>query len=166
MKSIALIVFFLTSLSPPLQAELGNLSSVASTKYKYLGFIPLFEATYSTRLENKNDDRLGEFSKSLKFVYKRKITKKQLIQAADKILNKSYNQSELSTISKELEAINALYENVTVGDELKLFYQPDKGTTLFRNDKPLKTIAGSDFHKIYFSIWLGPDSPFSFEPID
>ena len=58
-------------------------------------------------------------------------------------------------IARHLEL--CYFRDVGAGDRYALTYQPDIGTTLSLNGEPLGTIAGSDFARAYFGIWLGDE---------
>ena len=48
-----------------------------------------------------------------------------------------------------------------------LRYDPTRSTTaLVKNGELVTEISGDKFQRIYFSIWLGPDSPFDFQPVN
>lgn len=144
----------------------ATLTPVSQARYKHFGIFHLFDATYSTEVTNRSAEPLGDFPKSLRFVYKRKLTRQQLIDAANKILPKANDPATLRSISSRLNTINEAYVDVNQGDSYTLTYSPQKGTTLSLNGLDLATIAGSDFQAVYFSIWLSTRSPFAFRPID
>lgn len=48
-------------------------------------------------------------------------------------------------------------EAITEGNIFELFYVPGKGVETYKNGKLLTTIAGIDFKKALFGIWLGGD---------
>ena len=48
-------------------------------------------------------------------------------------------------------------EDIKTGDVYDLIYQPEKGCTLFKNNKSVVTIKGLDFKKALFGIWLGEE---------
>ncbi len=143
-----------------------SLMPLSKASYRYLGFVHLFDATFFAKAPEARHKPLGDFQKSLEFVYKRSISRKQLIAAADKMLLDFHDISVLESISNRLDQINNAYLDVQKGDSYLLCYDPEQGTTLSLNGDPLITIPGSDFQEIYFSIWLSPRSPFKFQPID
>jgi Chalcone isomerase-like len=46
--------------------------------------------------------------------------------------------------------------NVEPGQSITAIYSPKQGTTFYFDGKPLAKIAGSDFSKAFFGIWLDP----------
>ena len=84
-----------------------------------------YQATFRASSEANFQDPLGNFPKELEFVYARNLKREQLIEAADKILNKTYSESELQKIEDQIGAINEAYEDVRPGDRYTLRYDPD-----------------------------------------
>lgn len=140
---------------------------ISAQEFRFAGLFKVFQATFRASPEANVQDPLGDFPKELEFVYARKLKREQLIEAADKILRKTYTESELQKIGPQIAAINEAYKDVRPGDRYALRYDPEKRTTaLLRNGQLVKETPGEDFQRIYFSIWLGPDSPFDFQPIN
>ena len=160
--SIVLILAF-ASLGYANQAELAKVGAI---QYRHFGFIPVFDATFRAAPDRAIADPLGEYQKELEFQYARKIPRETLIQAAEKILRRNRSAEELESIAARIEALNESYRDVGPGDRYTLRYEPGLGTSLLRNGQLKQRIPGDDFHRIYFSIWLGPDAPFEFVPTD
>ncbi|QXD34000.1 chalcone isomerase family protein [Candidatus Pelagisphaera phototrophica] len=59
--------------------------------------------------------------------------------------------------------MNAAYRDVRRGGRYTLRYDPGKGTSLLLNGDVLQEVPSEDFHRIYSSILLGPESPFRLE---
>lgn len=142
----------------------AELKELSSTRYKLSGLFHVFDATFRAPLDATNRDPLDEFPKELEFEYARKIGSEQLVGAAEKILRKSVPPAKLAEIESRIEALNAAYRDVGRGDRYTLRYEPGKGTSLLLNGTVLHETPGDDFHRIYFSIWLGQDSPFNLRP--
>ena len=46
-------------------------------------------------------------------------------------------------------------------------YDPEsQSPALLKNGQLVTEPSGDEFQRIYFSIWLGPESPFGFQPIN
>ena len=143
-----------------------ELRDVAAQEFRFAGLFKVFQATFRASSDASIQDPLGEFPKELEFVYARKLKREQLIEAADKILKKTYSETELKTIAEQIDAINAAYEDVRPGDRYTLRYDPEnQATALLKNGQLVTETVGDEFQRIYFSIWLGPKSPFDFQPI-
>lgn len=166
----ALLFIFWASLAFTLETSASTTESelpiVATTNYRYLGIYPIFEAELAMEPENYQRDALGNVSKSLHFTYSRNISSEKLVAAADKILKHNNSQDSLGSISEHLSKINAAYLDVKKNDRYTLKYSPASGTSLLLNGDHLVNIEGEDFHRIYFSIWLSPESPFDFKRVN
>ena len=99
---------------------------------------------------------LEDVPKRLEIAYLRSIDKSDLIQAAESHLTRHFKPAELAAIRERLDQMNGLYASVKPGDRYALTYLPGRGCALERNGKELGCIAGDDFARIYFDIWLGP----------
>lgn len=129
-----------------------------TASYQYL-FWKLYEAALYMPREVAGEDVLKDDTpRALKIVYEREITAEQLVKSGTKILEKNFSARQLAAIQEGLDEINRAYQNVNEGDSYELIYSPDTGTSLILNGDSLCTIPGKDFAKIYFSIWLGPNS--------
>jgi len=145
-------------------AKTSELTDLSSIRYRASGIFHVFDATFRAPRNAADLDPLGEFPKELEFEYARKISGEQLIKAADRILEKSAPQDALAEVRPLIEALNAAYRDVGRGDRYTLRYEPGKGTSLLLNGELIHETPGDNFHRIYFSIWLGPDSPFNLRP--
>ncbi|MFO0727502.1 MAG: chalcone isomerase family protein [Myxococcota bacterium] len=65
----------------------------------------------------------------------------------------------LESMKGKVDQLLKLMSDVKVGDELALSYVPDKGTVVELKGKERGVIAGADFAKALFSIWLGASPP-------
>jgi len=123
-------------------------------KKRYLIF-DLYMAAFYLQPEVKDiDGVLSESKKKLVFRYLRDFNGSDVIEAADKILQ-SNPELDLSTLKSRLDEINLAYgPGIKEGDIFELEYEPSRGTILRKNGAELKIIAGADFCKAYFGIWL------------
>jgi len=72
----------------------------------------------------------------------------------------------LNRIEEQIAAINDAYEDVDRGDRYTLRYDATRrARALVKIGELVTEIPGDEFQRIYFSIWLGPESPFDFQPI-
>jgi len=63
------------------------------------------------------------------------------------------SETSRSAWGKKLDVI---FPDVTSGSSLTAIYVPGRGTVFLNNGKPTGEIAGDDFAKAFFSIWLDP----------
>ncbi len=162
LKSTFLGVALLATFASPLPAT--EFADVAQTRYKFAGLFHVFDATFRTQSVFAQEDPLGNFPKELEFEYARRISSEQLIEAAEKILVRNTPEATLAAIAPQINEINDAYQDVNRGDRYTLRYEPGVGTSLLRNDEFVWQTPGEKFQRVYFSIWLGPDSPFDLKP--
>lgn len=61
----------------------------------------------------------------------------------------------LAPLAERIESFIAVFrEKIDKEDVFEFVYAPGGGTTISKNGKPVKTIAGLDFKKALFGIWL------------
>ena len=110
-------------------------------------------ALYAPSGTNSIDAILADVPKSLVLHYHRNIKKEWMIKASrDRIKKNSENNS--TDLESRLVQLDSAYQNVKKGDRYELRYEPEIGTSLILNGKLQSTIAGVDFQKAFFGIWL------------
>ncbi len=67
--------------------------------------------------------------------------------------------SELPALKERIEAFKALMTDMKTGQRLRFSYKPGTGTRVEVSGTAKGTIAGDDFARALFSIWLGPRPP-------
>jgi hypothetical protein len=116
----------------------------------YVGALYLPEPAEAT-------DVLEPVAKRLELEYFHAIGKEDFSKATRMKIQDNVTPEESERIRDRLEAFVGLYQSVEPGDRYALTYIPGVGTELALNGKPLGTIAGSDFARAVFAIWLGPN---------
>ena len=104
------------------------------------------------------DDVMADVPKRLELSYFWSIGAADFRKVGDEILKRNVDERTFATLQPRLERINAWYRDVKPGDRYSLTYLPETGTQLALNDTQLGVVAGPDFAKAYFRIWLG-DQP-------
>lgn len=169
MRRIPLIVIFsLASISTAYSSALfpqrvnvldQNFEKLGEYRYVYRIFFDLYEAALFTEPGGKAEDVLGANTAfHLQFRYLRTIDKEIILKSADKMLERNLSGEERAAIAQRVKTINKAYTSVADGDTSSLTYKPGTGTTLMINDKPVVSIEGRDFARLYFRIWLGEQS--------
>lgn len=81
-------------------------------------------------------------------------------------LNKSWDEdfeknakSDLPVLKERIEAFKGLMADMKTGQRLRFAYKPGAGTQVGVNGTVKGTIAGDDFGRALFSIWLGSRPP-------
>ena len=125
-------------------------------RYVYRVFFKLYDAALFAKKENRSGEILdAKVPFHLEFRYLRTIDKSIILESADKMLDRNLTIAERQTIADRVDQLNAAYETVNEGDSSSLTFIPTKGTQLRINNKPIVTIPGDDFARLYFQIWLG-----------
>jgi hypothetical protein len=102
-------------------------------------------------------DVLGDVPRRLELQYYLSIDGDDFARAALAILERGLPAEELEALRGRIDAMAALFEDVSAGDRYALTYLPGRGTELALNGEPRGTIPGADFAAAYFGIWLGDD---------
>lgn len=103
------------------------------------------------------DAAVAPVHKKLVLHYHRSIEKEDFIKSTRSLMKKN-PAVVLEQIEAECEQLFKLFKSVKAGDRYSIEYEPEKGTTLSLNDKPLGTIAGEKFQAAMFGIWLSKHS--------
>lgn len=85
------------------------------------------------------------------FIYK-SVAPEKLIEA----WNTGFGKSEISNLQDEIKTFNSYFTKDAVkNDVYDIIYVPEVGTSVYMNNELKGTIAGLEFKKAVFSIWLG-----------
>ena len=131
----------------------SDLPLLGAKLFKYYFWTAYSIALYGPSQARGIDLILADVPKRLVLVYKRDFEAEDIIKAADKMLRKNPDVDQ-NKIQNQLDQINKLYVSIKEGESYALEYEPGKGTTLLKNDVALGTVAGAEFAKAYFGIWL------------
>ncbi|MEO0047948.1 MAG: hypothetical protein RLZZ410_907 [Pseudomonadota bacterium] len=58
--------------------------------------------------------------------------------------------------SKWSKDLKGIFPNIAIGNSLTAIYQPKVGTIFLHNEKYIGQMAGDDFSRAFFAIWLDP----------
>lgn len=82
------------------------------------------------------------------------ITSERMTEATREGFEKS-TKGETAKLQKEINSLLETFSNkISKGDNFKMVYVPGEGVKIYKNAKLEKTIAGLDFKKALFGIWL------------
>ena len=91
------------------------------------------------------------------------VSKKKLIEAFRKGIDETNNPSDVNRLKSDIDVFLSLIKSeIAIDNVYDLVYFPDKGLTVFENNKDLGTVKGLDFKKLVFNIWLA-SSPVDME---
>lgn len=125
--------------------------------FEYFMFDVYCGAFYSERSIKTIADALSPMEKVLVIEYFRPISKEDLIESSEKLLRNNPDV-KLEHIRPELNTLYSMYTDVKKGDQYSIHYQAGKGTTLLLNNVAVGTIAGEEFQKAFFGIWVSEHS--------
>ena len=92
--------------------------------------------------------------------YEVSLKQKDFIKAANTVLQRQFTAEQLESVKGEIDRLHAGYVDVKDGDQYSLCYDSkESSTSLSHNGQELVRLYSKPFAKIYFSIWLGNDSP-------
>ena len=85
------------------------------------------------------------------------ITSEKMIDAVNEGFKKSTGGNTEPLKDKIASFKDAFKDEIVKGDHFVIAYIKGKGTEIHKNGKKIKTIAGLDFKKALFGIWLGKE---------
>ena len=85
------------------------------------------------------------------------VSKKKLVEAFRKGIDETNSVSDVKRLEAKINVFLSLIKNdIAVNNVYDLVYFPNKGLTVFENNKEVGTVEGLDFKKLVFNIWLAP----------
>jgi hypothetical protein len=99
-------------------------------------------------------DQRGQSGFALDINYLRSLKGADITKSTiDEMQRLGVSEANRSAWGKKLDGI---FPNVVSGSSLTAIHVPGRGTVFLHNGKPAGEIAGDDFAKAFFSIWLDP----------
>ncbi len=126
---------------------------------KYLGFIRIYNGALYLPPDVKGKDALLDIPKRLEVEYLRSFKAEDFGTATIAGMRKNVDPETFNRLEDQINAHNRLYPDIQRGDRVSLTYIPDNGTEVAVNGVVKGTVAGADFAKALFSLWLG-ENPF------
>lgn len=156
MKNIASALLFLFTAQAAIAEERDYpLPLSGSHTYRFLGVYPIFKAELYAPTNYEKPEISPNRPLDLQFTYYRSVSREQLVSQADRALKA--DPLSIKRFSRELDQLNAAYQDVREGDTYRLSFRPDLGTRLYLNGQLLTTVEGNEFPQFYFRIWLGEE---------
>lgn len=158
---LSVLFFSLIVIAETCIGDPSKLIQVGSGTVHYLGIIKVYDATLSVNQVVLKENILDpEISKCLKLEYAVSLTVEDFIQGAEMVLQRQHSKERVSLVREQIDVLHAQYRDVEKGDFYTLCYDSASSTTtLSLNKEDLVKVVSVDFAKIYFGIWLGPESP-------
>lgn len=160
-----LTLLFITLPTSVQGMDIHNLQLQGSGTVRYMGFIKVYDAQLYTEPSAQPDEVLSpQSSRCLKLNYAVSLTKRDFIEAAEKILRKQHDLNIIERVRPQLAQLHDNYQPVRDGDSYTLCYNGQTQTTrLLLNGIEQVEIQSADFAAVYFGIWLGEKEPLSQE---
>ena len=160
-RTTILTLFFTLFFTTAYSNSVDNMELHGSGEAYYLKFIKVYDASlYTAQPANEEEIIRGAVSKCLLLQYEVSLKQKDFIKAANTVLERQFTAEQLESVKGEIDRLHAGYVDVKDGDQYSLCYDSkESSTSLSHNGQQLVRIDSKPFAKIYFSIWLGNDSP-------
>ena len=167
--SLSLILFSAGSLTS-IQAsiELPDLMEYQDTKLTLNGqgtrvkfFAKIYDSGLYLSSTNSNAEEIINENSAMGIrldVISSMLTSKAMRKAINEGFVKSTKDNTQSINDQISQFMAALHQVIEVGDVYEFIYLPESGVDVLRNSELLDTIAGIEFKKAFFGIWLS-DNP-------
>ncbi|WP_163340496.1 chalcone isomerase family protein [Desulfopila sp. IMCC35008] len=161
LKKIIFILLFILFSATAHSEPVESMTLHGAGEAYYLKFIKVYDAALYTRHPASAEQiQRGEVSKCLLLQYDVSLKQQDFVKAANTVLGRQFATEQLEMVRTELRQLHDSYIDVQDGDQYSLCYDSqEKRTTLSHNNKELVRIYSEKFAEIYFSIWLGENSP-------
>lgn len=169
MKNILLILSIISSFSLTAQKKIGGIEVPVKVNFNETN-LELNGAGVRTKyfmdmyvgglyLTAKNDNGVIVMNDDKTMVIKLQIvssliTTKKMVDAVDEGFKKS-TKGKQAELKAEIDKFKAVFSpEIKENDVYDFVYIPEKGTVVYKNNKPTITIKGLEFKKALFGIWL------------
>ena len=174
MRKVTLLLLAVLLALPAEAAQLAGVTlsdqAVVNGKELVLNGLGLREATVlmvdvyvaGLYVEKKTSDPTAilaaDQTKQLVMRFVRSVGKEKLTEAWTDGFDKNAGDQR-AALAPGLATLNAAMTDVKKEDRIVLTYVPGTGVTVSVKGKDAAVIAGEDFQRVLFAIWLGPDPP-------
>ena len=164
-KLLPLLLIFLSffSLTPINAAEIPSDMQYQDTKLILNGhgtrtmfFAKIYESGLYLESANTNAEEIISQDSVMGIrleVISSMLTSEKMKNALNEALIKSTNDNTQPIVS-QISQLMATINDVEVGDVYEFIYLPESGIDVIKNTKHLDTVAGLDFKKAFFGIWI------------
>jgi hypothetical protein len=135
--------------------ELGSARLLGQGRLRFLGL-----SIYEARLwaaDRVAPSAWAQTRLALELQYARSLVGKLI---AERSLKEMQRQGEIATEKGQrwLAAMSAIFPDVGEGDRLTGVHRPGEAARFFFNGRPVGDIADADFARMFFGIWLAPQT--------
>lgn len=163
MKATTIFISILLSFifSPVHGSPIDNMELHGEGQAYYLKFIKVYDAALYTKQPASEEEILqGTVSKCLLLEYDVSLKQKDFVKAADTVLARQFSPAQLEEVQDEIDTLHSAYKDVKDGDKYTLCYDSQENSTVLSyNGAEIAKIVSKSFARVYFSIWIGKESP-------
>ena len=123
--------------------------------YRRFFFMKAFDASFYTVGNISSEQILNDVPKYLEVEYHVGIPAKSLTEYTISHIRLNVNQDEFLKLHDELELMGKYFVDLKPNDRFSLMYLPETGTQFAHNGKVTGIIAGEEFGRALFSVWIG-----------
>jgi Chalcone isomerase-like len=143
--------------APPVEVAsyIPDVRSIGSTRLKVLGF-----QIYDARLWAEPDFQPTAYDESrfaLEITYLRSFDNNAVADRSIKEMRKLGKFSDTQQ-AQWLAQMRAIFPDIAKGDRLTGIHQPGVGAAFSFNGKPIGEIKDAEFARLFFGIWLSPQT--------
>lgn len=143
--------------SPEVPAGDATLALRGYGLLRYMIFVKAYVAAFYLPESTRPEDARGEVPKHLEIEYFHAIAAQDFAKVTASSISRNVSLTAFQRLQPKINEFNTLYRDVKPGDRYALTYVPAKGTTLSWNGQALGTVAGEEFARGLFDIWIGPN---------
>ena len=101
----------------------------------------------------------SDVPRRLAITYLRDVGADDIRKATQVVLEEQFDEDEMAELADRFEELNALYADVSDGDQYVYEYRPDgEESRLYFNGELQGSVSGADFARAYLGIWLGENA--------
>ncbi len=132
-----------------------SLQGIGILKWKYLinvylvGLYKPIDVPVSRVLEN--------IPKRLEYYFFVDMKASDFQDTGFELMARNVGEKKAKILTPQLNALNALYQDVKAGQRYTFTYLPGRGLEMALDGNVLGLVEGAEFAASYLSIWLGPD---------
>ena len=98
--------------------------------------------------------------KALVLSYKRSFSAEELREVTSNLFRRNTPATLVKEVEEDLQAFNALYQDIQPGDRYRLTLSQGQGLELSLNGQPIGSVKSPKFGMAVFNIWFG-ENPFN-----
>ncbi len=138
-----------------LNGKTATLRGTALLRYMFV--IKAYVGAFYLKENVLSENALENVERRIVLHYFHGISAEDFAEATTEMIEKNIPPDRFSALQPKIRELNALYRDVSPGDEYTATYIPAVGTELALNGRPLGVVPGAEYSAAFFSIWIGED---------